>query len=1035
MKGKLCYLWGMIGACWMVPHLGFSAPLTQETIVVADTAKQTRMVEIIVKDWSSSKPLDSVWVTMGKESKFTENGRVKFENNPGTSIVLSKPGYNRIGQTISSTSLTVKMLKTEELLGSFSTDFSGAVTKVSGDAIRNVSVRSLVDGLGVYVPSLLIHAERKHGNDPNHLAQVRLRGISNFPFSADGLNKNISMGLQVNPSEGDYRAAHVMSTGSPTFLLDGVQVSLQVVQDLDINRVESVSILKDALATSSYGMRGGNGVIAIKTIRPQGRFQVSFSEQLQVVTADLSSFKRLSAKEKLEIEKASGLFDGDLSAVYQSRYNQAHTNNINTDWLAVPLRNGVGSKHTLGLSAGNDDIVYGLNASYNDIAGTMKGSHRKILDLGAFFGGRIGSLTFNNQFSYLGMNAANSPYGAFNDYLQMNPYWEAIDPYTGKFQKMVEEYTLNDKDVFFKNPAFNALLSTTDENKYARFSNLTNLNWIFGHGFQLNGMVSLTKQSDEKNYFLPPNHTLFADISPDNLFKRGMYQYTSNSFWDVQGGVRLQYQNRIGKHQLSANLGQLITQTSSASEAVEVSGFAVDRLAEISFGAGYSVPKPISGKIVTRYASSFANLGYSYDKRYQLDVSASLDYYSGLNNSSTFGAAGATWNIHQESFMKPIDWINALRVRGSVGTSSNQDFLSYLNRTVYRYYTDRQYVPAGSGISTIGRGLGTYVIAQGNKYLKTPKTLKQDIAVDATLFNNRLSVYMNAFRQENQDMLLPLSSLSSTGYQDFAHYTNYGKIETKGVEFGLVARALELKNNLKLNIIANGYSGTDKIVEIGPYLSQLNTYHNTEALQDVPQPQYVVGYSPLALWAVPSKGINAQTGEELFQKKDGSTTTVWSAEDKVFAGNLSPKWIGTFGVDMTFRQFSFATFFTMEHGAMAYNETMAAIENTDVNTHFDGRVKDAKRWTPGMVDAMYKGLFQSPTYMTSRLVEKDNRLQCSTISLGYELPKNLVEKWKAQRLGIKVMVNNAFEVFGADMQRGTFYPFQRQYSLLINATF
>lgn len=1047
MKQKMYYLLGLVGAICMNNQSGYALQSgVQKTLSVMDTTRQVPKVTVAVRDWGSSRLLDSVQVTLGKESKYTNKGIVVFENNGDSVIILSKPGYSRVGKKISASSVLVRMMKTDEAIGGYFVGtallpnagnvFSGSAITVTGAELRKVSSFSLLDGLKFYVPSLSVVRNNNNGSNPNAVPQINLRGTSNFPFSATVVNNNnVKSGVQVAPSVADYIASNIISNSSPVILLDGVQVSAQTILDIDLTRIKNVVVLKDAAATASYGMRGGNGVIAVQTNKPQGKFEISFSEQVQIASPNISSFQPLTAKQKLEVEKNSGLFNGSLTPVYQNRYNQAYDNHINTDWLALPLRNGVGTKHALAISAGNDDIVYGLNASYNDVEGSMKGSNRKTIDLGAYFGGRIGALTFNNQLSYLGTDAANSTYGLFNSYVKMNQYWAPNDPATGRIQKVVESNIIGRDTLTFMNPAYNASLSTLDNTKYTRFNNQTNLNWVIGSGFQLNGMVSITKQSDEINYFLPPNHTAFADMTVENLFKRGEYSYTSNSFIDVQGGIRLQYQNNFDKHQLFANVGQSLSQAASESEGIIVSGFAADRLADIAFGNGYGISKPISGKIVSRYASTFGNFGYSYDGRYQIDLSGSMDFYSGLAKGAKFGAIGLSWNINKETFLNSVKWIDLLRLKGSFGITGNQGFLSYLNRTTYDYYTNQQYIPAGSGIGSIGVGLGAYLTAYGNKNLQSPETFKQDIGIDAAFFNHRLAVNFNVYKQLNYRMILPISSAASSGYESFSYYDNYGEIENQGFEVGVMVRVYQSNNHkLRVNLYANTFHAADRITAAGPHLYNVNNDNNLINQTDI-QPQYVVGKSPYAIWAVPSLGIDAQTGNEVFLKKDGSSTMIWDANDKVYAGNLTPKWQGSFGTDVTYRRWSFGAFFNYQHGAKIYNRTMADIENAAVFDNLDARALNTQRWTPGTTNAVYKGLFHSPTFATTRLVENDNKIQCSSIMLGYLIPKVIAEKVKAKNLGFKLMLNNAFEIGGADIQRGLDYPFQRNYTFILNANF
>lgn len=1043
MKRKAIYLLSMIGSLSCSTQLMYAH--TAGIKLPVDSTKQAP-IHIKVKDRYSSKPVDSVLVTMGQEKKYSVNGIVTFENNPDSVIILAKPGYNRVGKKVSGNSLTVFMTKTSELHQGFYTVpnnlladsemITSAVRSIRGDQLLQVHNRDIVSGLQFFVPSLLQNQQYNEGSNPNSEKKFSLRGSSGFPYAAYPFNKNSSQGLQVNPSVGDYRAANVTTNSSPTFLVDGVQVSAQTVRDMDMQRILQIDIINDAISAASYGMRGGNGLISITTKRPTERFQISFHEQWHIATANLSSFKPLSAKEKLTLEKASGLFEGDLAGLYQQRYNAAQQENIQTDWLSVPLHNAISSKHSLNFAAGNDDIYYGLNASYNNVGGVMKGSHRNSMDLGAYFSGRIGQLIFNNQFSYLGVSAQNSAYGTFDNYLRMNAYWRTTDPFTGKYQKLVEQYDNNGTMLSFKNPAYNATLSTTDDHTYAQFSNVTNLTWLIGSGFKLNAMASISKQNDERHYFLPPSHTEFADVSADNLFTRGLYRYTPSSFFDVQGSARVQYFNEFGKHKLAANLGQTVIQTSSESEAVAVRGFAVDRLAEISFGNAYSIAKPISGKINTRYASTFANASYAYDNRYVLSAAGSIDYYSNINQPTSSAGLGLAWNMHQEDFLKDISWIDRFTVSGNLGTSSNQDYLAYTNRTSYLYYTDQQYIPLGSGIASIGIGLGAFLNSYGNKNLKAPQTKKTEISWDATLFNNRLSWFIKAYKQENDNMILPVSMPSYLGFQSYSHYNNYGSIENKGIEAGINGRIINgTKDQLKVDLMANFWRGTDKITGIGPYTLLANDYNNSAVRQTTIQPQYQIGYSPYAIWAVKSLGIDAQTGDELFETKGGTTTNSWNAADKVFAGKLTPDWTGSLGLSLAYKDWSFGSYFTFVNGAQVYNQTLANIENATVHEQLDGRAIAIERWTAGNANAQHKALYHSPTYATTRLVENDNRFECTAISLGYQLPSSLAKKIRAKQCNFGLMLNNAFAVGGADMQRGYYYPYQRNYSFSINANF
>src|SRR2546428_2972272 len=415
MKQKVYYVLTLAGLICLIHKTSFALQpsANQPASRVADTTRLFQKITVSVKDLGNAKLLDSVRVTLGKESKFTTKGVVIFEDSKDSVLILTKPGYNRLAKKVTSETVSVNLLKTDESDGFFinaglskkaNSVFSGSSATINGSGLRKISTLNFLDALKYYVPSLTVTKSNNDGSNPNALPEIRLRGANNFPYAATVIaNNNTASGVQAAPSVSDYIASNVTSTSSPVILLDGIQVSLQTVLDMDLNRIESVTVLKDAAATASYGMRGGNGIISIQRTKPQGEkgaLNVAFSEQVQVATATISSFNQLNGEDKFVLENNAGLFTGNL-ALYKKRLYQLN-NGVNTNWLNIPLQNGVGLKHSLALSSANQDVEYGLTASYNDNQGSMKGSYRKNLDLGAYFGAHFGSFSISNQFNYLG---------------------------------------------------------------------------------------------------------------------------------------------------------------------------------------------------------------------------------------------------------------------------------------------------------------------------------------------------------------------------------------------------------------------------------------------------------------------------------------------------------------------------------------------------------------------------------------------------------------------------------------------------------
>jgi TonB-linked SusC/RagA family outer membrane protein len=1013
-------------------------------------------VQVTVRDLQDGTAIDSAYVVVGKFRGYTDkSGVIAFENvAPSLMAVITKSGYFVQSRKVKSLILFHLMRKENNsriasvnngLYERPAEHFSGAATTISGNELRRINPLNFTEALNYYDPSFIATRDNNSGDDPNVPPSIKIRGSYGFPVSATiASHSGTITGLQLNPSSGDYVASSIVNPDQPVIILNGVQVALQTALDMDINRIEKITILKDAAAASMYGVRGGNGVLVIETKAPKkGDLTVTYAGQLQVTTPDLSSYHVLNAADKLQLEQSAGYYNGNPS-LYQSRLNQVNKG-INTDWLNIPTRTGIGSKHSLFVEGGDDDINYGLDFSYNDVEGVMKGSNRKTASFGGYISTRIKNFFISNYVGYARTDASNSTYGTFGDYPRQNPYWNPYDSITGGMARILEDYTYLGNTVRYYNPAYNGTISTTDETAYSRLSNFTAINWTIGRGFQLDGRFGISKQSDEQNFFLPPSHTAFGNLTPNQFFTRGKYDQSTSGFLTMEGTLNLHYHKRSGLHQFYGSTGITGLQTRSESTGIELIGFTSDKLSDLSFGNAYSNSRPTTGKIETRLVSGYGNFTYSYDNRYQFEASINADASSqfGENNRvEPHWSAGASWNLHQERFFHENKILNQLRIRASVGTAGNQYFQSYLGHTNYNYYTDRQYIQAGSNLSTRGIGLGAFLTGFANKDLTAPETEKGNVGLDAMLLQNRLSVRVDAYTNKTNDLVLPIVSPSSTGFQRFSYYDNLGGIENKGFEFALNYNIIrDSRKGIAWNIRLNGIHNVDRITSTSEYVDNVNNANNAmSADQTRPQPRYIKGQSLTGIWAVRSLGIDPATGQEKFLKADGTETFTWDASDKVVAGDLSPKWLGSFGTSVSYKNITTGIYFNYQLGGQYYNQTLAdRIENADLTYNVDSRAAN-NRWKQAGDIVLYKplsinGMVTSPTYTTTRFVENSDFIKCSAISIDYSIPQNIAGKIGARNAKLGLIANNVFQTGNTNAEKGIYYPFQHMYTFSVTASF
>lgn len=297
------------------------------------------------------------------------------------------------------------------------TSFTGNSVTVTKDELMSVSKSNVIKALQTFDPSFRIQTNNDWGSDPNALPEMYVRGRSGISgvkeLDRDPLTKSA---LKDNPN-------------LPTFIMDGFQISVEQLYDMDPNRIESITILKDAAATALYGSRAANGVVVITTVAPQmGKLNVSYNFTGDVTVPDLSDYNLMNAREKLETEVAAGVFedlakDNPLGAEQQYYAKLASiTRGVDTYWLSKPLQTSFNHKHSLSVDGGSDNFRFGIQLSYNNEDGVMKESFRNRVGAGVYLDYRIGSFQLKNMVTYTNARSQESPYGAFSDYTGCQPY-------------------------------------------------------------------------------------------------------------------------------------------------------------------------------------------------------------------------------------------------------------------------------------------------------------------------------------------------------------------------------------------------------------------------------------------------------------------------------------------------------------------------------------------------------------------------------------------------------------------------------------
>ena len=892
--------------------------------------------------------------------------------------------------------------------------FTGAVTTLKAEDLQRVGNANVLQSLKNIDPSFLQIENLAAGSNPNALPDFQLRGTTT-----------------IASVQGEYAS----SANQPLFILDGFETDLTKILDLDMNQVESVTTLKDATAKSIYGAKAANGVIVIETKRPDtGRLRVTYTGNVSAEVPDLTSYNLANAQQKLAVERAAGLFSSE-SAAQQITLDQAYNNKlrevlagVETDWLYQPVRTGVGHKHSLYLEGGDQAMQYGIDLSYNNIEGAMKGSSRTTFSGGITLSYRLKSLQFRNKLSIDYNDSDESPYGTFDEYYRMNPYSRLRDAYGNLVQKY--SYTNNSGQASdYYNPLYNTTLNTKNNTTYTNIVNNFYLEWQINEEFRLTGRFGVTHRKTTADQFKPANHTSFINITDE--FKRGSYFQSNGASTDLSGDLGLQWSKLLGKHLIFAN-GQLnFTNNKYNNVGVQVEGFPNDFMDDIKFGVQYAEnASPTGSEGISRTVGGLASINYSFDERYLFDANYRLTGSSETGSEHRWGSfwsVGAGWNIHNEPFLQNADWLNRLKLRASFGYTGSQGFSSYDAQPMFSYYTSQSY----NGL------IGSYLKGLANEDLRWQEKYDTNIGLDFSILKNRLSGRVDYYIAQTEGMITNVTVPYTTGFSTYV--ANLGKTENKGVEAYLNYRFYDHGRNYA-NVFASVAHNKNKLKEISNSLRAWNDAQDAATLENGnthPTVKYYEGCSMNAIWAVPSLGIDPQNGREIFVKRDGTVTYEYDINDQVVCGDTQPKYNGNFGVNGEINGWGWNVTVNYRWGGQIYNQTLVdKVENAQLQYNVDERVF-TDRWQQPGDRALYKAITnQSITYPTSRFVQDYNLFTLSSLTLYYDFRNcAFVKNSFLERLKISAYTNDLFVISSVKTERGTSYPFARTFSLSAQVTF
>ena len=873
--------------------------------------------------------------------------------------------------------------------------FTGSQTTVQKEQLLSMGTKNVLESLQSFVPGLVIAENNLAGSNPNKRPDLNIRGRATFDGSAN----------------------------MPLFVVDGTEVSADYVYDMDMNDIESVTVLKDASASALYGSKASAGVIVIttKTMKP-GRLRLNYSGTYRLSTPDLTDYRMLNAAQKLEFERLAGLYTDktDLERQYRldTEYNrlaQIVRSGVNTDWLSKPLRNGFSQNHSLSIDGGDDYARYNLGLRYSTDDGVMIGSKRDRLSLFFKFSyNKPGAFSVNNSTTLMSVDSEESPYGSFSDYVRQNPYEQ---PYAadGSLHRKLSNLE--------ENPLYEAQAGNFNKSENLNILNTTTLQVWFSDAFRLNGDFSFTKDMSTSNNFKSP--LALSELNKTDVSQRGQLTESHTSLVRYAGKLMLSYnKNLFGKLFTSATAGSTIEANNGDNTSYSSVGYYSANLSHPAFAAGYVNGKPGGSDNIYRTVGFFANLNSIWDNKYFLDFIYRYEGSSKFGKNTRFApfwSVGSGWNIHNESFLKGKG-IELLKLRASVGYLGNISFEPYQAITSYNYAAGNNYV----------KGIGAIPKTIGNPDLRWERTLTSNVGIDLTMFKGRWDLTFDAYIKNTDDLLVNVTKAPSVGVVSARE--NLGAIENRGVELRTRVVPISTKQ-LQWSISATYAYNKSKIKQISNALMSKNE-ENRNATGKAPLPIYEEGGSLTAVKVVPSAGIDPATGREVYIKRDGSYTFDYDARDKVTFGDESPLGQGSLSSYLTYKQWSASASFGYSFGGVVYNQTLVTrVEGANPKQNADERVFNDRWKKPGDY-ARYRNIADYSTpQQTSRFVQVNNYLTLQSLSVAYEFTPWQIRKLGLSRMRLELLTNDLFYLSSIKRERGLDYPYARSVEMSVRFSF
>lgn len=817
-------------------------------------------------------------------------------------------------------------------------------------------------------------------------------------------------------------------TGGTTNQMPGQSYTISPLSFFNPDDIESVTVLKDATATTIYGADGANGVILITTKHGRrGKLNIRANVQYGIAKIDRSTApKVLNAAQYMELAREAYANAGLNASRFPFQDNELNSySTTDTDWLDVFYGTGNTLQANLSANGGGDRADYYLSASYYENKATVKGNQQRRFSLRsntAFQLHRKVRFTVDLSASY----NTNDLFNMGRDYYENLPIYSPYDPDGSLrlFNRTVTGTDASGNPVYTDTKFFNSVAEReqNDNHQEALYAsgNFT-LRYDIIRGLHYTGQFGVNFQSNLERTYSSMNNWTGMNSLTDRTGYSSRQSLHLNTWTTIH---RLNFNRTFGKHTVGAVLGFEANATNYTTVGATGSGFINDNIRSVSYA---NDRKGTNTTSKSHKASFLGQASYNYDSRYYLTVNARRDGNSQFGSDvrwANFSSVGVSWNIHNEKFFH-VPWMNVLKLRATYGSNGNSRLGSLEAMGLYTYGSSYAYNGETGGVQS----------GSPNRKLSWETTYMTNLGLRVEVFS-RFDFELEVYRNYTKNLLSNLDVSRTTG--DTRVYRNVGEIENKGVELNITSR----------NIVARKEGDF-------AWTTDLNLSHNSNVLKKLYNgiqknfntTSYIEGYDIHTYFLVRWAGVDPYDGMPMWYDANGNVTKTYSTANRVPYKNSNPDVTGGMTNTLSYKGFSLRFLLNFQFGGYAFTSFGRATSSDGLNIASENQsIDQLDRWQQkGDIAKNPKpiwGVSTSSVMNSTRYLYNKTLIRLQNLMLSYRVPSKVARQWgvndfTVSLVGDNIMAYSPYSGSDHNSYKTTMggYPMERTFSLAVNVGF